>query len=68
LIASQTDPAHWTYNSNQPLYPIFDPPKIEKRIVKEKGPDGVEHERIVEVKVPRERKRLFMFPGAGRKD
>ena len=66
--ASQTDPAHWTYKSDQPLYPIFDLPKIEKRVVKEVGPDGIERERIVEVKVPRERKRLFLFPGAGRKD
>ena len=65
--ASQTDPAHWTYKSNQPLYPILDLPKIEKRIVREVGLDGVEREVEIEVKVPRERKRLFMFPSAARK-
>ena len=65
--ASQTDPAHWNYKPNQPLYPILDLPKIERRLVKEVGPDGKEREVEVEVKVPRERKRLFMFPSAARK-
>lgn len=64
---SQSDPAHWNYKPDQPLYPILDIPKIEKRIVKEVGPDGKEHEVEVEVRVPRERKRLFMFPSAVRK-
>lgn len=40
--------------------------KTEKKIVREAGPDGVMREVEVEVEVPR--KRLFMFPGAGRKD
>ncbi|KIP08597.1 hypothetical protein PHLGIDRAFT_117103 [Phlebiopsis gigantea 11061_1 CR5-6] len=63
---SQTEAPHWNYNSSQLLYPILNIRKTEKKIVREAGPDGVMREVEVEVVVPR--KRLFMFPGAGRKD
>lgn len=66
--ASQTDPPHWTYRSSQLLYPILDIPITERRIVTVKTTDGAECDAEVYVKVPRERKRLFMFPNATKKD
>lgn len=59
--ASQKDPVHWTYRSNQLLYPILDIPQTKKQIVKEMG---LEHEIEIEIVVPHERKRLFTFPSA----
>lgn len=71
----------WSYSEGTLLYDILDLPTFEKRferrkvkeIVRVLGPDGQEHdeerevEKVVEFEVPvKERKRLFLFPGAGK--